>query len=147
LPITRVMSTISPSSQRRRALVVTALVGLALSVAFVAGGCSGDEAARPGCDGFPFDSAACRAETSNSGAPGALTERQRMADNLVACESLLGTSRTDVRRVLGAADVKGEDGDWYFDLGPDRDAGLDREQLEVKFDERGRVTKTELATF
>jgi outer membrane protein assembly factor BamE (lipoprotein component of BamABCDE complex) len=70
-----------------------------------------------------------------------------MADSLVSCKLLVGKTREEVRALLGRASFRPAQTRWYFDVGPDRSIGLDREQLFVQFNAHSRVRKAELVTF
>jgi outer membrane protein assembly factor BamE (lipoprotein component of BamABCDE complex) len=70
-----------------------------------------------------------------------------MADSLLRCKLLVGKTRSEVRALLGSPSYRGARTRWYFDVGPDRHIGLDREQLFVRFGARDRVREAELVDF
>lgn len=89
--------------------LVTTLV--ALAVAFLAGGCTDDEApSRKGdggrsatpCASFTFDTARwIRLQDPDRDSPRVVRERMRMATRIVRCHALDGMTRADVRSLLG----------------------------------------------
>jgi outer membrane protein assembly factor BamE (lipoprotein component of BamABCDE complex) len=119
---------------------VGVLVVAALCVAACGGGSDTPKSCR-------FDANAWRNPASNAGTPGRLTQRQHLADSLVTCKLLVGKTRDQVRALLGRPSFRPAQTRWYFDVGPDRDIGLDREQLYVQFSGQSRVRKAELVTF
>lgn len=116
------------------------LVVAALSVAACGGGSDRPKSCQ-------FDASAWRNPASSAGTPGHLTQRQHLADSLVSCKLLVGKTRKQVRKLLGRPSFRPAQTRWYFDVGPDRDIGLDREQLYVQFSAQSRVRRAELVTF
>jgi hypothetical protein len=70
-----------------------------------------------------------------------------MADQLIACESLSGMSRSRVRALLGRPYPEDER-HMYYELGAGRAGGpLDNEFRRVQFDRRSRVEAVDLVGF
>lgn len=141
-----------------KALLVVSLVVVSVggSAAFaVSNGMPNDDCSLARFDSRGWIHSAPAREEPGGGA----TQRQRLADRLIECETLLGTRRSRVREILGRPDnyvAQGtrfyangswEDGTWSYTLGTQR-AGfpIDDEHLVVRFGREGRVRSTELAT-
>jgi outer membrane protein assembly factor BamE (lipoprotein component of BamABCDE complex) len=116
------------------------LVALALCL----GACGNSSRSKDSCR---FDASVWRNPTSTNGPPGHVTTRQHMVDALLSCKLLAGKTPREVRALLGRPSFRPAKTRWYFDLGPDRNIGLDREQLYVQFDGQSRVRDAELVTF
>jgi hypothetical protein len=128
-----------------------ALTVLGAAVVYATSGAARED----GCSLASFDTRAWAAESSSDRQPsGGPSARQRLADHLIACESLHGARRAQVRKVLGrpdnyvAQDTRlYEDGTWSWDLGTQRDGfPVDDEHLVLRFGREGRVRSAELAT-
>ena len=132
------------ASALRRVLTASCAAAIAASAI----GCGGD-GHRASCD-KAFDQAAWRstgAEGRNS-ALGAPSKRQSLADGIIACQTLDGRTRSDVRRLLGKPDFPSRATRFYYELGEGRSAGsLDNEFLSVTFDRRSRVDAVEIVGF
>ena len=80
------------------------------------------------------------------------TPRLQMVDELLASERLLGSTRSEVRALLGEAEVRGDFSSWQrswvrYYLGPERSLmSIDSEWLTIGFDEEGRVEAARLTT-
>lgn len=132
-------------------IAIVALVGVGGAVAYATRG----EARDDGCSLASFDARAWASESSYDREPGGgPSMRQRLADQLIECETLQGARRGRVREVLGrpdnyvAQDTRFyEDGTWSYNIGTQR-AGfpIDDEHLVVRFGREGRVRSAELAT-
>jgi hypothetical protein len=116
------------------------LLGLAL---VAAAGC-GQASSAARCDGSSFDSDAWRRDSQRR-ADG-LTDRQRLADQLVACKTLIGKSRGQVRGLLGRREaINSSRRVWSYVIGPPRGGfNIDHEMFSVYFDERGRVRSVDI---
>jgi hypothetical protein len=101
--------------------------------------------ARP-CD-KPFDRDAWQSPSGTSGDWGKPTPRQRVADTLIACETLIGATRKRATQLLGKPDARSrpdEGNAIYYNTGPQRSLPLDTEVLIVTFGNDGRVARVEL---
>jgi hypothetical protein len=120
------------------AVTALALVGLAGALLALSASASED------CDDFRFDSAKWKKVDSDiEKADSDRTVRQKLADNLVRCRTLIGKSRTAVRQLLGPGDegpVDGGGSSMDYGTGPQRSRfSLDAEYLIVELDRRGVV--------
>ena len=131
--------------------VSLALVGVGAVVAFAAGGSTRAD----DCSLARFDSRAWADKDSAREQPGrGPSTRQRLADQLIECETLLGARRTQVWGSLGRPDNYAaqdtrfyEEGTWSYTLGVERGFfGIDDEHLLVRFDPSRRVRSLELVT-
>jgi hypothetical protein len=115
----------------------------------VVGGC-GDDDDRGSCGNGVFDQAAWRAPGSEgrNGLLGAASKRQDLADRMIACRTLDGRARPDVRRLLGKPDFPSRATRYYYELGEGRSAGpLDNEFLSISFNRGGHVKGVEIVGF
>lgn len=96
-----------------------------------------------------MDGAAWKAVTARDrSAAGPPSARQKIADRIVKCDALSGNSKRTVIVTLGRPTDRGEDGYWFYDLGPERGfGGLDNEQLALHFGVHGHVDRAEILTF
>lgn len=116
-------------------------MAVALAVAAAA---SGGAAAAPACD-KPFPRAAWRDAASIEAPAGGLTERQRIADQLLRCHTLRHATRRRVRHLLGPREA-GSSQTWTYVTGLERGKiQVDSELLDVRFDKRGRVRRLTLS--
>lgn len=114
----------------------------------VASGCRGEEHAS--CENQAFDRAGWRSAggEGRSGLLGGASQRQRLADRMIACQTLAGRRRSDVRHLLGRPDYPSRASRYYYELGGGRSAGpLDNEFLSVRFDRRARVETVAIVGF
>jgi hypothetical protein len=76
------------------------------------------------------------------------SKRQQLADRVVACQTLDGRKRSDVRALLGKPDFPSRSTKYYYELGAGRSAGLlDNEFLSINFNQHARVTTVEIIGF
>lgn len=77
---------------------------------------------------------------------GSPTFRQRTAETIIGCQTLVDWDERKVRERLGKQSlVSREDNAWFYEVGPSA-SGLDSSVLVVRFRE-GRVSKLERASF
>lgn len=110
----------------------------------------GDDGGHASCKNDTFDQVAWRATGSQtrSGLQGGASRRQKLADQMIACETLDGRRRDDVRRLLGKPDFPSRAERYYYELGEGRSAGLlDNEFLSIRFDRSARVAAVEIVGF
>ncbi|MFL5912173.1 MAG: outer membrane protein assembly factor BamE [Gaiellaceae bacterium] len=114
-------------------------VALALSA-----GCGSAGAGSAACRQLRFDVAAWRNGSSTTSSDG-LTTRQREADQVLKCRTLVGRTRRQVRRMLGPPEADSTRQFWTYLTGDERGAiKVDSEYLEVVFDSHGRVRSAHL---
>jgi hypothetical protein len=110
-------------------LATAAIVGIAIAS-------SRDSETRFDCDTYRFDANLWLSSSSSVGETP--TARQRMADGLIACNTLNGVSAQEARKLLGRPDVRDREG-WSYQLGPERHPmQIDSEYLDVAVS-HGRV--------
>jgi hypothetical protein len=136
----------SPAASKAIAFVTSLLAVAALQ------GCSSSEegsesAATPEqrCESLRFDAAQWeRASRAEDDEADGLTERQRLADVLVECQTLVGMSRAEVTRIFGPPDEHAVHHVEYligFERGTFR---LDGEYLDIRFDSDDRVVDVQI---
>ena len=119
-------------SNRKSFLVLGPLVGAAAIA--IAG--SRESEARFDCDAYRFDAKIWSSPSSSVGETP--TARQRLADGLIACNTLNGASVRQLRQRLGRPDERDRQG-WSYQLGPERHPmQIDSEYLDVAVSD-GRV--------
>jgi hypothetical protein len=97
------------------------------------------------CEDFRFDSVAWKRDAS--GLRHGATARQRLADKLVACHTLDGRSRAEVRRMLGPRERNSSRRIWTYQTGAERSGfHMGFEELSVHFESTGRVSSVEIWT-
>jgi hypothetical protein len=98
------------------------------------------------CSEFRIDAARWARASDDEEDQDGLTERQRLADRIVACKTLTGMSAAEVRRIFGAPDERGERDVEYL-VGAERGAvRLDGEYLHIAFDRDDVVVDVQLTT-
>jgi hypothetical protein len=79
---------------------------------------------------------------------GGASKRHKLADRMIACQTLDGRKRSDIRQLLGKPDFPSRAARYYYELGAGRSAGpLDNEFVSIRFDHRARVEAVEIVGF
>ena len=98
------------------------------------------------CEEFRFDASGWHNQDTRDDLR-APTPRQRLADRLISCRTIVGWSRARVRRVLGRPDnYVARRSEWTYSLGIERGVPIDYEHLVVKFDSHDQVASLDLVT-
>jgi hypothetical protein len=118
--------------------VVAAAVGVAVAVA----GCSSET--KVDCESFRFAKTDWRSKGADQAKGGEDSRRQELADGLVECGQLRGSSRSAIQALLGRPDRSWTTASsWSYRIGPDRRDGghfkIKDEALFVSFDQSGTV--------
>ena len=120
------------------------IAALAL-VSLVVVGCGSSEPGRAACDRHRFDEAAWDADSERPGSDD-LTDRQRIADDLIRCRTLLGRPKRDVRALLGSPSAESNRRMWLWIVGPERGPIKTRpETFQVRFGPAGHVRDVRLS--
>lgn len=118
---------------------------LAAAACAVVAGCASAEGTTGDCAHFRFDSAAWKRDSQklHDGS----TDRQRLADGLARCHTLVGWTRAEVRRKLGRREINSTRRIWTYQTGPDRSGfHIDFEMFSVHFGRDGVVKFVQLWT-
>jgi hypothetical protein len=120
----------------RKALLWLAPPVATAAIASIAIASSRESEPRIDCDGYRFDAKVWLAPSSSVGEPP--TARQRLADGLIACNTLEGVSVDGARKVLGRPEERDRQS-LSYELGPERSLiQIDSEYLNVAV-RNGRV--------
>jgi hypothetical protein len=129
--------------------VRSAFLGAVVSAALLGVSCGGDESRNGSgvaCEKYRFDKAAWDADSERTGDDG-LTDRQRIADDLIRCRSVLGRTKRAVSAMLGpAARPESNRRMWLWIVGTERGPIKMRpETFQVRFTADGRVRNVRLS--
>lgn len=114
-------------------------------VSLVVLGCGSADPGQAACDRYRFDEAAWDADSERPGSDD-LTDRQRIADDLIRCRTLLGLPKREVRAMLGPPGAESNRRMWLWIVGPERGPIKTRpETLQVRFGPAGRVRDARLS--
>ncbi len=136
------MTQAPPHPRARRRAFAGAAAAAAVGTAVALAGCSGETAVD--CESFRFSQTDWSLEESDRAKGEQDSRRQELADGLVECGQLTGSSRSAVKALLGRPDRSWSTmSSWSYRIGPDRRDGehfkIKDEALFVNFDQSGKV--------